>query len=140
MIHFSDLQQIKNFLQNEQNIIKETGKKLSKQGKKYLEIRQTHRYSFIVLLQHICSEKFSENSPENFCARNIFIRFSLSARLAIGGIEFFRYIKNSQNQLSAVILRKSYSENMQQIWTGSLMLKCDFNKVALQLYLNHTLA
>ena len=69
-----------------------------------------------------------------------FIRFSLSARLAIGGIEFFRYIKNSQNQLSADILRKSYSENMQQIWTGTLMLKCDFNKIALQLYINHTSA
>ena len=32
------------------------------------------------------------------------------------------------------VLRKRYSENMQQIYRRTPMPKCDFNKVALQLY------
>ena len=32
------------------------------------------------------------------------------------------------------VLKKRYSENMQQIYRRTPMPKCDFNKVALQLY------
>ena len=38
------------------------------------------------------------------------------------------------------VLNKGRSENMQQTYRRTPMLKCDFNKVALQLYWNHTSA
>ena len=38
------------------------------------------------------------------------------------------------------ILLKRYSENAQQIYKRTPMPKCNFNKVALQLYWNHTSA
>ena len=44
------------------------------------------------------------------------------------------YVQSSQ----AGVLRKRFSENMQQIYWRTPMPKCDFNKVALQLYWNHT--
>ena len=40
----------------------------------------------------------------------------------------------SQKQLPRGMLSKSYSENMQQIYRRTSMPKCDFNKVARQLY------
>ena len=40
----------------------------------------------------------------------------------------------SLKQPSRGVLRKKCSENMQQIYRRTPMLKCDFNKVALQLY------
>ena len=45
-----------------------------------------------------------------------------------------------QKQPSRGVFKKSYSENMQQIFRRTPMPKCDFNKVTLQLYWNHTLA
>ena len=39
-----------------------------------------------------------------------------------------------------VFLEKRCSENMQQIYRRTPVPKCDFNKVALQLYSNHTSA
>ena len=39
-----------------------------------------------------------------------------------------------------VVPRKRCSENIQQIYRRTPMPKCDFNKVALQLYWNHTSA
>ena len=45
---------------------------------------------------------------------------------------------NLQKQPSRSVLRKSYSENMQQIYKRALMPKCDFNKIAKQLFWNHT--
>ena len=45
-----------------------------------------------------------------------------------------------QNQPSRSVLKKICSESMQQIYRGTPMPKCDFNKVALELYWNHTLA
>ena len=50
------------------------------------------------------------------------------------------YFGISQKQLSRGFLKKSCSENLQQIYRRTLMPKCNFNKVALQLYWNHTLA
>ena len=38
------------------------------------------------------------------------------------------------------VLKKRCSGNMQQIYRRKPMLKCDFNKVAKQLYWNHTSA
>ena len=43
-----------------------------------------------------------------------------------------------QKQSSRGVLSKRRLENMQQIYRRTHMLKCDFNKVALQLYWNHT--
>ena len=45
-----------------------------------------------------------------------------------------------QKQPFRGVLRKSCSENMQQIYRRTPMLKCDFNKFAKQLYWNRTLA
>ena len=39
-----------------------------------------------------------------------------------------------QKQPSRAVLRRRCSENMQQIYRRTPMPKCDFNKVALQLY------
>ena len=39
-----------------------------------------------------------------------------------------------QKQPSSGVLRKRYSENMQQSYRRTPMPKCDFSKVALQLY------
>ena len=40
----------------------------------------------------------------------------------------------AQNHLSRGALVKRYSENMQKIYRRTPMQKCDFNKVAKQLY------
>ena len=45
-----------------------------------------------------------------------------------------------QKQLFRGVLSKKCCKNMQQIYRRTSMLKCDLNKVALQLYRNHTLA
>ena len=44
-----------------------------------------------------------------------------------------------QKQLSRTVLKKRCSENMQHIYRRTPIPKCDFNKVALQLYWNCTL-
>ena len=45
---------------------------------------------------------------------------------------------NFQKQASRGVLKKRCSENMHQIYRGTPMPKCDFNKIALQLYWNRT--
>ena len=54
------------------------------------------------------------------------------------------YIKESycyiQKQPARCVFRKRCSENIQQIYRRTPMPKCDFNKVAKQLYSNRTLA
>ena len=45
-----------------------------------------------------------------------------------------------QKQPPRGILRKRFSENMQQIYRRTTLPKCDFNKVAKQLYWNRTSA
>ena len=47
---------------------------------------------------------------------------------------------HKQKQSPRDVPRKRCSENVQQIYRRSSMLKCDFNKVALQLYWNRTSA
>ena len=49
------------------------------------------------------------------------------------------YVNHSQKQPSRGVLRKRCSENMQQIYRRTPIPKCDFNKVALQIYWNCTL-
>ena len=46
----------------------------------------------------------------------------------------------SQNSQAGLQLRKRCSGNMQQIYSRAHIPKCNFNKVALQLYWNHSLA
>ena len=43
-------------------------------------------------------------------------------------------IVTKNKQPSASALKKRRSENMQQMYRRTLMLKCDFNKVAMQIY------
>ena len=49
-------------------------------------------------------------------------------------------VKTIQKQPPRGVSRKRRSENMQQIYMRTPMPKCDYNKVALQLYCNRTLA
>ena len=39
-----------------------------------------------------------------------------------------------QKQPPRAVLKKRYSEHMQQIYRKTLMSRCDFNKIPLQLY------
>ena len=48
------------------------------------------------------------------------------------------WLKNVQKQPFRGVLLKRCSENMQQIYRRTPMPKCNFNKVALQLYWNRT--
>ena len=50
------------------------------------------------------------------------------------------YLIKVQKQPPRGVPRKRYSENIQQIYRRTPMPKCDFNKVALQLYQNRTSA
>ena len=52
----------------------------------------------------------------------------------------FMNLKLLQKQPFRDILEESCSKNMQQIYRGTPMPKCDFNKVAKQLYWNRTSA
>ena len=49
-------------------------------------------------------------------------------------------ILNDQKQPSIDALRQRSFKNMQQVYKRTFMPKCDFNKVVLQLYWNHTWA
>ena len=49
--------------------------------------------------------------------------------------EHHNYLNSRQKQSSRGVLRKRCSENMQQIYRRTPMPKSDFNKVALQLYI-----
>ena len=49
-------------------------------------------------------------------------------------------LSSLQKQPSRGVLRKRCSENMRQIYRRTPMPKCDFKKVAKQLYWNHTSA
>ena len=50
-----------------------------------------------------------------------------------------RSSENIQKHPSSGVLKKSCSENMHQIYRRTPMPKCYFNKVAMQLFWNHTL-
>ena len=50
------------------------------------------------------------------------------------------WTKNEQKQPSRGFLKKRYSENTKQIYRRTLVPNCDFNKVAKQLYWNHSTA
>ena len=60
----------------------------------------------------------------------------------IGQLESIKKSSNKdvQKQPSRGVLKKRCSENMQQIYWRTPMPKCNFNKVGLQLYRNHTSA
>ena len=53
---------------------------------------------------------------------------------------FLRIYLYLQKQPPRCVLEKRYSENMQQVCRRTAMPKCDFNKVAQQLYWNRTSA
>ena len=53
---------------------------------------------------------------------------------------FYKQGNQIQKRPSKGVLRKRCSENMQQIYRRKPMPKCGFNKVAKQLYWNHTSA
>ena len=55
-------------------------------------------------------------------------------------IFFFSTLIYEQEQPSRGVLLKRYSENRQQLYRRKSIPKCDFNKVALQLYWNYSSA
>ena len=61
---------------------------------------------------------------------------TVRANSTFAGTFFKEY--SIQKQPPRVVLRERYSKNIQQIYRRTLMPKCDFNKVALQVYWNHT--
>ena len=86
----------------------------------YLQILK-YRLSNPFLLQYYCSVKY----------RKIKMKVKKEKSFSL------LYIKK---QPYRGVLRKRCYENMQQIHSRTPMPKCDFNKVASQLYWNHTLA
>ena len=68
-----------------------------------------------------------------------FNEFHMSVN-CISNFLFICHSKNEQKQPSRGVLNKRCSENMQQIYRRTPIPKCNFNKVALQLYWNRTLA
>ena len=54
------------------------------------------------------------------------------------GCFILMWVRPIHQQLSRGLLRKRCSENIQQIYRRTPILKCDYNKVAMQLYWNHT--
>ena len=90
--------------------------------------------------------KFSRTPPDDYFEKFTLARLIYLQRVCpIHGDVKFQNNKthehaDTQKQPSRGVLNKRYSENMQQIYIRTPMPKCDFNKVAKQLYQNHTLA
>ena len=78
----------------------------------------------------VTSAKFQEHLfPEHLRATaSTYFRFRCTER----ALELFH--RSIQKQPSRGVLKKRFSENMQQIYRRTPMPKCNFNKVALQLY------
>ena len=73
-------------------------------------------------------------------SRDIFICWIFfSSGINVSNSIIADYVCQMHKQPSRSVLEKRSSENMQQIYRITPMLKCDFSKVALQLYWNHTL-
>ena len=60
--------------------------------------------------------------------------YHVGIKVNIGVLSIKLSFLTIQKQLYRGVFRKSCSESMQQICRRTLMPKCDFNKVALQLY------
>ena len=76
----------------------------------------------------LCHWKEKNHNAEKL---NTILKFTIICKFAIRKLLH-------QKQPSRVVPRKTYSENMQQIYGRTSMSKCDFNKVALELYLKFT--
>ena len=70
----------------------------------------------------------------------IFVNLLCPRKFTCPTKKWFIKMYSFQKQPPRRILRKSCSENMQQIYWKTPMSKCDFNKVAKQLYWNPTSA
>ena len=90
----------------------------------------------VSLLQSIASSSSSQASSDT--AKTVCRPFKTLLRIRIWWFSWETYLV--RKQLFRGVLKKSCSENMQQIYGGTPMAKCDFNKVALQLYWNCTSA
>ena len=73
-------------------------------------------------------------SDQNFYIYENFLINSVSLCYCLNNKSIF------QKQPPRGVPRKRCSENIQEIYRRTPMPKCDFNKVALQFYWNHTLA
>ena len=83
------------------------------------------------------STRYHPTNSSQYC----FNHFCLSIQQMLESIKaLFHMFYNRQRQLSRGVLKKRYSEDMQQIYRRTTMLKCDCNKFALPLYWNNTLA
>ena len=81
---------------------------------------------------NITFKAFQENG--NFSLNCALVAIS---RTFLSGLKDSVHCKN-QKQSSIGVLISRCSENMQQIYRGTTMPKCDFNKFSLQLYLKMT--
>ena len=73
-----------------------------------------------------------------FCLKqNVYLTLMTLEKLSLLLLEFFISLQ-VQKQPPRGVSRKRCSENMPQIYWRTPMPKCDFNKVALQLYWNRT--
>ena len=78
-------------------------------------------------------QKVHRHEPLSSWIKSCYLKFVFSAMSKAS-------CSTIQKQPSRGVLKKTCSEIMQQICRESPMPKCDFNKVALQIYWNHTSA
>ena len=85
---------------------------------------------------------FAKSSiPRQLFLSNLFHEWVLQRQIIISYFFMWKislHFYDLQKKPSIGVLRKRCSENMQQIYRRTLMLKCNFNKVPKQLYWNHT--
>ena len=86
------------------------------------------------ILHNLFWKTFQEKSPHTGASK---LTYNANGRFLYQKICAKKVLPNNR---SRGVLRKRCSENMQQIYRRIAMSKCDFNKVALQLYWNHTSA
>ena len=93
-------------------------------------------HSFVWIVVYHCTLDKTYLEVEK--RRQITIEFTAELRKKEVCIEVF--VEICQKKSSRVVLRKGCSENMQHIYKRTPIPTCDFNKVALELYWNRTLA
>ena len=107
-----------------------------KWGKPIKVLKCEHRFCLICLEACFLSGRNEEESQCPACKINT-LKTDISPS---SDLQALLSLLKIQNQPPRGFLRKRCFENMQQICRRTPMLKCDFNKVALQLYWNHTSA
>ena len=92
--------------------------------------------SFRIILCNICVFKRKEKSIKKNWGNQGVVKQQIWSSLSFDNQ---KHCLKMQKQPSISVFRKRCSENMQQIYRRLPMPKCDFNKVALKLYIEITL-